>query len=334
MSSAGGPRHLCTMVDSGYLPFLLALHASVREHAPDWELHALCLDERSHADLERLGLDGLRPLPFAELLEIEPGLGTVREARPYTEFAWACKPLAIRRLLGDPLEPTVVTWLDADAMCFASLEPVLGELGDASVLLTPQRVAPAFAHVEERTGTFIAGLVGFRNDETGREVARWWADRCLLGGCPRRPDGLRFGDQKYLDGIPGTFSGVRVVADPGLHLGPFSLEAVEVSAGEAGPLVDGRPVVTYHYTGFREFPDGDFEASYPPWRIGREERRLLYEPLRERLRAARAALADVDPEFDGGFVPRRSPLERATGAGSRAKGWLLRGRHAVRRPGH
>jgi hypothetical protein len=318
------------MVDEDYLCFGLALHESVREHAPDWTIHVVCLDETSQSVLRDLALEGLEPIPFEELEEAEPGLAVAREVRPRHDFVMTCKPFALRRVLAGSRQPAAVTWLDADAMCFAPLDPVLDELADASVLLAPQGVPAAFRWVEKRTGAFMGGLLTFRNDESGRNALDWWAARCLVGGCPRAPDQHRFGDQKYLQDLPGLFAGVRVASNPELWLAPSNIERHEVSRGSVGPLVNGKPLVLYQYTGFRVLRKDGYETSFPPWRISTRERELLYEPFLARVRRTRQLVQSVAPDFDAGFTPPRTLVERATAAGSRTKGALLRARHRLR----
>ena len=68
-SASGEARRLCTMADSGYLHFVLALHASLREHSPDWPLSMVCLDEAAYQVLSELELSGLNPIRFEELLQ-------------------------------------------------------------------------------------------------------------------------------------------------------------------------------------------------------------------------------------------------------------------------
>lgn len=330
---AGGPRHICTLADSGYLHFVLALHASVREHCDEWMMHVVCLDEQAFEVLERLDRPGLHLIPVGELIDLEPMLEVVRKVRPLSEFARACKPHAIRRVLADPVRADVVTWIDADAMCFAGLDPVLEELGSESILLAPQALPPAFREIERRTGRFMGGLVSFRNDETGRAAAEWWATRCLVGGCPRVADPIRFGDQKYLQGIPEEFDRVAVTSDISLFLAPFNIERHEVTAGPRGPLVDGRELVIYQYTGFHEVEGGGYEATFPPWRLTRNERELIYAPFRARIADARLELRRVDPSLPDVTIPHRSLRERAVGAGSRIKGSALRAAERLRPAG-
>jgi hypothetical protein len=329
MSSAEA-KHICTMVDEDYLCFGLALHESVREHAPDWTIHVVCLDDASESVLRDLALEGLVPIPFEELEEAEPGLTVARAVRPRHDFVMTSKPFALRRVFAGSRPPAAVTWLDADAMCFAPIDPLLDELADGSVLLAPQGVPAAFRWVEERTGAFMGGLLTFRNNESGRNALDWWAARCLFGGCPRAPDQHRFGDQKYLQDLPDLFAGVRVTPKPGLWLAPSNIERHEISTGSAGPLVDGNPLVLYQYTGFRVLDNYGYETSFPPWRIGARERELIYEPFLARVQRARRRVQNVAPDFDAGFMPPRTLVERATAAGSRTKGALLRARHRLR----
>jgi len=322
-------KHFCTVVDQGYVCFLLALHQSLREHAPDWTMHVACLDDTSLSLLEELALDGLEPIAGRELEEIEPGLTVTREVKPFHDFVMACKPFLMRYLL-DRRRIGAVTWIDADAMSFGPLDSLADLLVGASVLLAPQGLSPAFRWVEAKTGRFMGGMVSFSDDEEGRRALGWWADRCLYGGCPRTPDAHRFADQKYLQEIPGRFAGVGIVDDPTLRLAPGSLECHAISRGPTGPLVDEAPLLLYQYTGFRLLRSGGYGVTFPPWRVDAEQRELIYEPFFARVQAARRLVQGARPGFDAVLSPPPSATERAMAVGSHAKGVLHRTHHRLR----
>lgn len=325
-----GTKHICTMVDEDYLCFGIALHDSIREHAPEWTIHAVCLDDTSLSVLRELSLAGLEPIPFEELEEAEPGIAVAREVCSKNEAAWMSKPFALQRALsGTTDRPDAITWLDADSMCFASIDPLLNELADGSILLAPQDVPPAFHQIEEQTGALMSGLLTFRNDDQGWRALEWWAARCLYGGCPRAADEHRFGDQKYLQDLPRLFTGVQITQNPSLYLAPSNIEGHEVGASPAGPLVDGQPLILYQYTGFRLLRSGGYETSFPPWRVSDRERELLYEPFLARLQRARDLVGGIVPGFSAGIAPPRTLHDRMMAAGSRTKGALLRARQRL-----
>ena len=103
-------------------------------------------------------------------------------------------------------------------LAFGDIGSELALHSSASVVLTPHRFSlPEFLAYEPSVGRFNAGFVAFNNVRDGREALNWWMNRCLEG-CPARPDGDRYADQKYLNAIPKMFRDVAVSEVAGAQL--------------------------------------------------------------------------------------------------------------------
>ena len=149
---------------------------------------------------------------LAQLEAHDPAFAATKAGRTPTEYCWTATPALPLYLFDTRPELEEVTYLDADLLFFSSPEPLFAEMGDASVLITPHRFAPEYAH-HEASGTYNVQFLTFRR-AGGLEILRWWHDRCVEWCFNRLEDG-KLGDQKYLDDWPERFAGVHVLA----HLG-------------------------------------------------------------------------------------------------------------------
>jgi hypothetical protein len=144
----------------------------------------------------------------------------------------------------------VITYLDADLFFFSDPAPVLAELGDQSILMVGQRYPAERAHEMVDYGFYNVGLNSFRNDADGLACLSWWGERCLEW-CYQRVEAGKFGDQKYLDDWPQRFRRVVVAQHAGIGLAHWNINEHMLTRQHGHVLVDGRPLVCYHFSCFR-----------------------------------------------------------------------------------
>jgi hypothetical protein len=210
----------------------------------------------------------------------------------------------------------MVTYLDADHMCFNDPAPLFAEIGDASILLVPNRGLEGDA-----MGSYVAGIVSFRHDGKAMAALRWWRERCLEWCFDRIEDG-KYADQRYLEDWATRFSGVHVLEHPGGGVGPWNVEHFKVERRGDTVLVDGRPLIFYHcvarwlYRGaLTALPRRGFLSSYyrylpeptplvwaTAFPLPQREHALLEEPYMRRVAGALAEIRELDPGFEAGFV--------------------------------
>lgn len=298
-------EHYCTLFDSRFLPQGLALYRSLSRHAGCFTLWVLCMDEEVHTSLRRLALPNLRAIPLAEL-EDERLLG-VKAGRSVAEYCWTLTPFLPDYVMR--LEPTAgrVTYLDADLFFFAPPEEILRELDDSAkeCLITEHDYSPLYDQSASH-GIYCVQFVPFARSEGGRNVLRWWQDRCLEW-CFDRLEPGRFGDQKYLDDWPRRFPReVHVLRDRAAARAPWN--AGRYSA-------PGRIPVFYHFHGLRVF-EGWRIQLYRGYRIDRGTLVRIYGPYLEELRHARDLMraAGIEhrpsPDRSGVLERIKSPLMR------------------------
>ena len=345
----------CTLFDVNYLPRGLVLYRSLARVCPSFRLRVFCMDVESERILRRLALPQLKVIPLAELEAHDSELLRVKPTRTQLEYCWTATPAVSRYCLETEPEIPEITYLDADLMFFSDPAPVFDELGDDSVLIVPHRYAPQWQSYEETSGVYNVQFMTFRRDARGLEALHWWHDRCIEWCYYRLEDG-KLGDQKYLDDWPGRFDGVHVLEHPGGGLAPWNAEQYRIEERADHVVVDGRPLVFYHYHSLRLFKGivglrmlGLFRDTYHltrrplplAWRQNYEmsgpERALVWEPYLRELGQAVLDLRRLVGRFDAGFVPvDLRPLLRPLVARAAAPAVRLRGAFHGRRvtPAH
>ena len=293
-------NHYCTYFDRGYLAQGLALWTSLVHHDARAVLWVLALDAEAADALRALGQPRLRVLALGDLLAADSELAAVQSARPRNEFIFSLTPCLVRWLWQTRPEIEVLAYLDADVFFFADPAPIWRELGTGSVLLVPHRF-PAWHDDAAWYGKFNVGVLVFRSDPNGRACVEWWRQRCLES-CALEGDGIRYGDQKYLDEWPKRFAGVVESKHGGVNAAPWNWAGLrwEMSKGaNAGAVcVDGMDLIVFHFAQFRRvganwFDSGQLEYSIMPMRL----RSRLYGEYWTALVAAEARLQAVLPRF-------------------------------------
>lgn len=310
----------CTLLDARYLPRGLVLYRSLQRTGADFHLRVFCMDDKSKRLLDRMALPQLTTIALGELEQHDAELLSVKPTRTQLEYYWTATPCVCRYALQQEPELGSITYLDADLMFFADPAPVFEELGSDSVLIVPHRYSPANEIWRERSGIYNVQFMTFRRDERGLSALEWWRERCIEWCYDRYEDG-RFGDQKYLDDWPTRWEGVHVLQHPGAGLAPWNVEQYALERRDGNVLVDGRPLVFYHYHSLvlnkgpsaRALFSNAYRRSRKPlpflWTtkfdISTTERALIWEPYLRELGQAILDLREIEPGFDGGFVDTR-----------------------------
>jgi SAM-dependent methyltransferase len=278
------------------------------------------MDGETKRILDRMCLPSLQTIALEELEAHDSELLAVKPTRTQVEYCWTATPAVSLFALEREPELDLITYLDADLMFFRDPAPIFEELGDDSVLIVPHRYAPQWQAWEETSGTYNVQFLTFRRDERGLEALHWWHDRCIEWCYHRFEDG-KLGDQKYLDDWTDRFDGVHVLQHQGGGLAPWNVANYELRNGDGSVLVDGVPLVFYHYHSLRLYSGMTllrslgfgtntyrltrsrtplvWASGYP---ISEAERSLIWDPYLRRLGAALAKLRRIVPGFDSGFI--------------------------------
>ncbi len=270
------PRHYCTTFDRNYLLQGLTLWRSLRAVDADAVLWVLALDEVAATVLSDLREPNLKVVRVHDLEATYPGLSAARSSRSPVEFIFTLTPFLPRWLLQQHSAIEVLVQVDADMAFFADPSAIVTELGDGSVLLVEHGFPPHLQWMEER-GRFNVGVQAYRNDAAAKACLWWWCERCLEW-CFDRVEPGRYADQGYLTEMVDRFAGVRVCRHPGINLAPWNWMTHRYAFSPERLLVDGHPLVVFHFARFhplggRRFASGQIEYGI----MGLRLRTWLYE---------------------------------------------------------
>lgn len=213
-------EHYVTLFDSTFLPQGLALHRSLSEHAGDFVLWVLCLDQNCLETLQRLDLANVRLLDLPRLETAE--LLACKQDRSRAEYCWTLTPFSIQWVLEQEPDARRVTYLDADLFFLRSPESIFAELDESgkSVLITEHGYAPDYDQTST-SGRFCVQFLPISRG-SGERVLHWWRDRCLEWCYARSEDG-KFGDQGYLEQFPVLFpDDVLIIGDDARFQAPWN----------------------------------------------------------------------------------------------------------------
>ena len=283
----------CTMFDSGYLARGLALIDSMRNCNVDGEIWVLCLDDLTQQYLNRLDLPGVRPFSLHDLEQDTENLASVRNERSRAEYFFTCTPSIVTYVLKRVPGSEWVTYLDADMYFFDSPDRVFSEVESGDIGIVPHRFPNKISSLS-RYGTYNVAWVMFRNTPNGRECAEWWRDRCIEW-CFDRPEQGKYADQGYLDQFAEKFPTTIAIQNPGVNLAPWNLGRHEITLANDYPIVDGRPLVFFHFHGLRRRGDWIYPslATYKT-RLTPTVRDCVYAPYIAALDAIERGSASIN----------------------------------------
>lgn len=251
--------HCYTSFSFSYLGKARVLAATLKQHHPDWVLWAVITDKEPDSFEFSLDNEAFDRVLWAESMFEESWLF----GHDVVEACTAVKGRALQTILAEP-DTEKVFYFDPDIAIFAPLDPLVSDLDEASILLTPHQVDPDECRsaildneiASLKYGTFNLGFIAIRNDADGRRCADWWADR-LRDWCHDRLDIGVFVDQKWCNQIPAFFDGVKIVRDPGYNVASWNLSQRRVDITEDGRiLVNGTGLLRfYHFTKFGSIGD-------------------------------------------------------------------------------
>ena len=279
MISTHPPRNFfCTYGDENYLPHVLALLSSLRAQGCTFRLLLLCLTEEAFRRAQPLQDDDFRILSIRDLESADPELYETKNGRSPIEYYFTCTPCWTRLAMEKEPEAEWMTYLDADLYFYQSPNVIMTQLEKYSVGITPHRFPESLRHLEAH-GKFNVGWVSFRRDTNGKKCLEDWRIQCLEW-CYDRVEEGRYGDQKYLDEWPNLFSGVKVLDDPGINLASWNVGAGKLTARKGEVLIDGQPLIFYHFSGLRQLRPRFYNPQWSQHGIRpcRVLRNLVYRP--------------------------------------------------------
>ncbi|CAM2057248.1 Glycosyl transferase [Desulfovibrionales bacterium] len=292
-------HHFCTYFDHRYLGKGLALLTSLRRHCPEAILWVLALTETCRTLISQ----GHQGIEVIDLDEVEDEiLRTARRNRSLIEYYFTLTPVLPLYLLTHRPEIDRITYVDCDTWFFTSPVPVLNELGNASIGITPHRFTAPYHHLEIY-GRYNVGWMTFRHDKNALACLHWYRDRCIEW-CYDRVEKERFADQKYLDYIFQHIAGVRSIDHPGVNLAPWNVMGHWIVNNNGKITVDGQPLVHFHFHGLQRLAWHFYDTGLAAYggQLTPTLREYIYRPyLRE--------VCHVESKFATQIVPNTKKKE-------------------------
>lgn len=292
-------NNFCTLFDSNYLTRGLAMYRSLEKTGADFHMYVYAFDTQCYNILIRMDLLRITVVSLAEFEDDR--LLVVKPERSRGEYCWTCTSHVIGHAL-KTFGLTEITYVDADLYFFSNPLPIFEEFNavEASVLLTEHRYPPLLDK-SKIYGKFCVQFMTFRNNENGLSVLRWWQERCLEW-CYAKPEDGKFGDQKYLDCWPENFDGIHVLEHLGGGLAPWNVKQYHLVKRDNCLLVDGIPVLFYHFQNYSKYEDGCHWLGN--FRLNKCVVDLLYRPYVMALEESMQLVREIIPGFDVGGLLR------------------------------
>jgi hypothetical protein len=293
-----------TTFDSGYLSRAIVLAESFARHAPGERLYLCCMDEAAHSVVKALSLPGTTAVAHAEFAPA--ALAGLRARRSAGEYCWTAKPFILEHVLAAEPQIEWAVYLDTDMMVFSDPSAPLAPLAGLDALFTPHNLSQAFAGHAATVGRFNAGYAAFRNSGAGRTALAQWRRLCVES-VSVVPTADTFADQKYLDHLAARWRCEPGRPLPGLNAAPWNVGNYRVEARNGSVLIDGEPLVVYHFQGLRIIRRPSmFDLYVGSYKLPAAARTSIYAPYAAQLRRAEELLAARFPEA----APSRGPTAR------------------------
>ena len=250
----------CTYFNQSYLNRGIVLFRSLAKFESNFIMEVLCFDDFTYDFLCSHPFGNIRPVRLSDFESRNPALLAVKPSRTAGEYYFTCTSVWTLDVMSRNGNATFITYLDADMRFFSSPVPIFNLMEDKDIMICEHH----FERNAEKLSTygrFNVGWITFRTSETGCECLRRWATDCIAWCYDRLEDG-KFADQKYLDEWPNRYGNKLIIAPKSLNLGPWGIGKDELTVCGNTPVINGEPVILYHYQGLRLFSERHYYLGY------------------------------------------------------------------------
>ncbi len=263
--------YFATLFDRNYISRGLALLDSLtRKSVGEFHLYILALDHQVDEYFKELKSINIKIIRLEEIELFYPELAAAKKNRSLVEYYFTLSPYLPSFIMATQPEVDRITTMDADLYFFEDPSIILNEYPKASVLITPHNFSDNQQHLIIY-GKYNVSFQSFKRDENAIACLLNWRQKCLEW-CYDRHDQehKRFADQQYLDSWSAQFEGVESIMLAGAGLAPWNLRRYHFGQKGNKILVDGHPLIYFHFHGLRTFGNNfafhGLEAySAPTW---------------------------------------------------------------------
>jgi glycosyltransferase involved in cell wall biosynthesis/SAM-dependent methyltransferase len=179
------------------------------------------------------------------------------------ELSTALKPYVLKYIF-KKYNISKLAYFDPDILITENLYTISELLDEYQIILTPHITSPYNDHYKPsevellRAGAYNLGFIALANTEETSSMLQWWEaklNRLCLVDFSR---GL-FVDQKWIDLVPGLFSGIYILREPGYNVAYWNLHERKISIEGNHIYCNGRPLYFFHFSGYN--PDNSCDVS-------------------------------------------------------------------------
>jgi len=292
--------HFCTLFGKEYIFKGLALYDSLEKHAKNFHLWICCLDDISLQLLKSMDLRNVTLIPL-ESIEDEQLL-SIKKSRTPHEYSFTLKSPLVLYILSNHNFVNSLMYIDGDLYFYSDPKPIHNEWRGGSIFICEQRLAKNI----KDSGTYQAGLIGFKRDSNAFQCLEWWRTKCLEW-CFHRHDGDLWTDQGYLNKWPDLFSDVIISHHSGINIGPWNVGNYEstpdFNVRNGDVFINDDLLVVYHFSGFGILNEVEFDlCKYS--RVNEDTINHIYNPYIREIQKAIERVKSIDDTFTYGFAQR------------------------------
>lgn len=240
-----------TLCSINYLAQAKTLADSIKKSNPDWHFVIGLVDKNvANTDLSFLDCEIL----YVDQVEIE-GFEQMVSSYSIVELITAVKPFYFTSILKNHNDCDKIIYFDPDIMVLGSLDDIENKLDSNDIILTPHftspitdKLLPTEKHVFN-TGVYNLGFLAVKRSKNTSGLLRWWEEK-LRTECILDLSRGYFVDQLWMTLAPAYFDRVLVDKYPGYNMAHWNLHERFLTGTSNGYLVNGVPLVFYHFSHF------------------------------------------------------------------------------------
>ena len=266
--------YCCTLFDSNYLLYGLALYKSLLKYFPAFHLWILCLDSNCYEKLKELKLSNVSLLTLEDIESKE--LNQAKANRSWKEFCWTLSSVFTHFVFQRNKKLDHIIYLDADICFFSNPELIFKELGSASIMIIPHRF-PERLHFLNKYGVYNVQMLYFCRDEIALNCLEKWRQQCLEW-CNDKVENGKMGDQKYLDEWPNEYKNICILKNTAAGVALWNAEQYEIcmSDNNNNILIDEKPLIFYHFHSFRYYAKSYYITHFYTYLLDFEKVKIIY----------------------------------------------------------
>lgn len=239
-----------TVCTANYLYQALTMGESLRKTNPDYELIIGLVDELPVTDFEI----SYKIIPISEVQPVN--LAGFKGDYTVMEVATACKPVFGLYLFEKYSELEKLIYFDTDLWITESVEPIIKNLDNFDIILTPHITQPIDLQEQWNekqflnAGLYNTGFVGMKRSENTMKFLTWWKNHLKDYGYYDFCNGMGI-DQLCANFVPLFFEKVLIEYSPAYNLAYWNLHERKLSlVNEKLVVNNSENLMFFHFSGY------------------------------------------------------------------------------------